>query len=201
MIVSLEGKFVAMTYDYVEVVVGGVGYGLSISRHTYEQIGNVKEGRLFTHQQLSDKGQFICGFSSLGERKLFQLLISVAGVGPSLALMVLSTYSPRQLQGFIQAKEVSRLQQVKGVGKKTAQRIVLELSDKVAEVSGLAEEKGQGVLVDEAAAVEALMALGVGRAVAQRSVRQGIEELAKEGAKKPELELLLKRALAKIEKG
>ena len=107
---------------------GGIGYWLNISLQTFSQIGDRAEVRLYTHFVVREDAQLLYGFSTKAERELFRLLISVSGVGGNTARMILSTYSPRELQGIITAGNAVLLKNVKGLGLKTAQKIIVELS-------------------------------------------------------------------------
>ena len=150
---------------------GGIGYWLNISLQTFSQIGDRAEVRLYTHFVVREDAQLLYGFSTKAERELFRLLISVSGVGGNTARMILSTYSPRELQGIITAGNAVLLKNVKGLGLKTAQKIIVELSGKLmapgADDGGT--QPGTGGSFDEALA--ALSMLGFARAPAEKVLR------------------------------
>ena len=155
---------------------GGIGYWLNISLQTFSQIGDRAEVRLYTHFVVREDAQLLYGFSTKAERELFRLLISVSGVGGNTARMILSTYSPRELQGIITAGNAVLLKNVKGLGLKTAQKIIVELSGKLmapgADDGGA--QPGAGGSFDEALA--ALSMLGFARAPAEKVLRGVLRE-------------------------
>lgn len=142
------------------VDVGGVGYAVRISLQTYTQIKDLQRVKLFTHFQVREDAHVLFGFFEVSERELFELLISVSGVGGNTALMILSSMSPGELAAVFQKQDVNALKRVKGIGAKTAERLVLELKDKIAPGMATATPKGKSEVVrDEALA--ALLQLGM----------------------------------------
>ena len=168
----LVGRFYNCMPTSVEIDVGGIGYGVSISLSTYEQIKQKNEGKLYTHLHISDSAHVLYGFASTQEKYMFLQLISVSGVGPSIALAALSTYSAEELVDLIQTEQTSRIQQIKGIGKKTAQRLVLELSDKLAHSNIQSPRRGGATPSLQEEALQALLALGLSRAEAERNIAQ-----------------------------
>ena len=128
----IKGTVAEVAPAYAVIDVGGVGYYLHISLETYSAIEHETETRLYVHYVVREDAQLLYGFSTKVERELFRLLISVSGVGGNTARMILSTYSPRELQGIITAGNAVLLKNVKGLGLKTAQKIIVELKDKAA---------------------------------------------------------------------
>ena len=126
----IKGTVAEVAPAYAVIDVGGVGYYLHISLETYSAIEHETETRLYVHYVVREDAQLLYGFSTKAERELFRLLISVSGVGGNTARMILSTYSPRELQGIITAGNAVLLKNVKGLGLKTAQKIIVELSGK-----------------------------------------------------------------------
>ena len=124
----IKGTVAEVAPAYAVIDVGGVGYYLHISLETYSAIEHETETRLYVHYVVREDAQLLYGFSTKAERELFRLLISVSGVGGNTARMILSTYSPRELQGIITAGNAVLLKNVKGLGLKTAQKIIVELS-------------------------------------------------------------------------
>ena len=153
-----------------------MGYYLHISLETYSAIEHETETRLYVHYVVREDAQLLYGFSTKAERELFRLLISVSGVGGNTARMILSTYSPRELQGIITAGNAVLLKNVKGLGLKTAQKIIVELSGKLmapgADDGGT--QSGAGGSFDEALA--ALSMLGFARAPAEKVLRGVLRE-------------------------
>jgi Holliday junction DNA helicase RuvA len=133
MIASVRGRVVTRLPGEVVIEAAGVGYRLAVSTETLRQVPAVgTEGRLLTHLVLRDDGMHLYGFSSESERELFLMLIGVQSVGPKVALAVLSGGGPRELLGAIATGDAARFQAVPGIGKRTAERIIVELREKVA---------------------------------------------------------------------
>lgn len=174
MITHLSGVLVAKSPTHVVVEVAGVGYGLSVSLLTSEQLPSPEAPvRLFTYLHLRDDRLELYGFAAAEERDLFELLIEVPGIGPRSAQTVLSGIPLRDLQEAICQGRANELTAVKGIGRKTAERIIVDLQDKVR----LAVSRGSGspaiggagsAMADEA--VLALVALGIGNGVARQAV-------------------------------
>ena len=155
----------------------GVGYALSISLNTYTAIQNKNEVRLFVYEVIREDAYQLFGFATRTERELFELLISISGVGGQTARMILSAFTPADLANIVQSEDVRSLKSVKGIGPKAAQRIIVELKDKMANFmgSGTASQTAEGAnvtvsspVVDEA--VQALAVLGFSPAPTQKVV-------------------------------
>ena len=174
----IKGTVAEVAPAYAVIDVGGVGYYLHISLETYSAIEHETETRLYVHYVVREDAQLLYGFSTKVERELFRLLISVSGVGGNTARMILSTYSPRELQGIITAGNAVLLKNVKGLGLKTAQKIIVELSGKLMTLgfddNGPQPATPDGGVVDEA--LEALVMLGFARGVAEKAVRAVVRE-------------------------
>ena len=127
----LSGTISELAPTHAVLDVGGVGYFLQISLQTYSEIEHSDRVKLFVHYVVREDAQLLYGFASKAERELFRHLISVSGVGGNTARMILSTYSPRELQGIIATENAVLLKNVKGLGLKTAQKIIVELSGKL----------------------------------------------------------------------
>jgi Holliday junction DNA helicase RuvA len=133
MIASVRGEVTVRRADHVVVECGGVGYRLAVSSHTMRSVPAAgEETLLHTHLVLRDDGMHLFGFASEEERELFLMLVGVQGVGPKVALAVLSGGSPRELTNAMAAGDAGRFQAVPGIGKRTAERIIVELREKVA---------------------------------------------------------------------
>ena len=131
MITHIQGKLTEKNPTNVVIDCNGVGYHLNISLHTYSQISNQENLRLFTHLHIKEDSHTLYGFSSLSEREIFRLLISVSGIGTNIARTMLSSLTPKQVREGIAIEDVVLIQSVKGIGLKTAQRVIIELKDKV----------------------------------------------------------------------
>jgi len=135
MIHHLNGRLVEKTPTYAVIECGGVGYQVHISLTTFERIGSNENIVLHTHMVVREDAQLLYGFSHPEERELFLLLIGVSGVGANTARMVLSAMDPETARQSIQMGDVDAMKSVKGIGAKTAQRIIIDLQDKVGAVS------------------------------------------------------------------
>ena len=178
MISYLRGKIAFKAPTQAVIDVGGVGYGISISLVTYDQLPIIgEEVLLFTHMHVREDRMELFAFADEGEREVFEMLIGVSGIGPSLALTILSGMSLRDLQEAIVHERVSELTGIKGIGKRTAERLVLDLRDKVSlsvDISEIETQNETGSAISEEAAM-ALMALGMTQSEARQAVRKAIE--------------------------
>lgn len=161
----------------------GVGYALSISLNTYTAIQNKNEVRLFVYEVIREDAYLLFGFATRTERELFELLISISGVGGQTARMILSAFTPADLANIVQSEDVRSLKSVKGIGPKAAQRIIVELKDKMANFmgSGTASQTAEGANVTESSpvvdeAVQALAVLGFSPAPTQKVVMQIVKD-------------------------
>lgn len=167
--------------------VGGVGYEINISLNTYSKIQSLSEGMLYTHLLIKEDAHQLFGFVDLSEKNLFQHLISVSGIGASTARVMLSYLKPEELAGAIVRGDTRSLESIKGIGKKTAERMVLELKDKLAKHP---LETNNSALINNTLqqdSLNALMALGISRQAASQALDKvlknhpdlGAEELIK----------------------
>lgn len=172
----LSGTISELAPTHAVLDVGGVGYFLQISLQTYSEIEHSDRVKLFVHYVVREDAQLLYGFASKAERELFRHLISVSGVGGNTARMILSTYSPRELQGIIATENAVLLKNVKGLGLKTAQKIIVELSGKLMApgADDVGAQPGAGGSFDEALA--ALSMLGFARAPAEKVLRGVLRE-------------------------
>ena len=171
MISHINGKLVEKTPTYVVIDCNGVGYKLNISLQTYSAI-QTENCKLLTHLAVKEDSHTLYGFFTSEERDLFRQLISVSGVGPSTARMILSTYSAEEIVNYIITADVPALQNVKGIGGKTAQRIIIDLKDKVGkgkETSDLLFTQDNTIKEE---ALSALLALGFTKKVAYKKMEQ-----------------------------
>ncbi|KAB7732639.1 Holliday junction branch migration protein RuvA [Rudanella paleaurantiibacter] len=175
MIAYLDGTLAYKEPTYAIIDVKGVGYAVHISLATYSTLpGGGDKVKLFTHHIFREDAQLLYGFASGDEKSLFQDLISVSGVGPNTALMALSALSPSDLRMAILSENVRVVQSIKGVGAKTAQRIILELKDKMKKAGvipdGPTYRQVAGANPVREEALAALMALGFQRPLAEKNV-------------------------------
>ncbi len=127
----IEGKIIEKTPAHLVLQAGGVGYFINISLFTYSSLQNLTEARIYLHQVVREDAHILFGFLERDERSMFRLLISVTGIGPNTARIILSSVSSREVELFILEGNVKAFQDVKGIGLKTAQRIIVDLKDKV----------------------------------------------------------------------
>jgi len=139
MIYYVKGNFVEKTATNVIVDCAGIGYDVQISLNTYADIEPLAEGLLFTYHLVREDAETLFGFSTKREKALFELLISVSGVGANTARVILSSLAPAEVEQAIMSEDAATLQGVKGIGAKTAQRIVIDLRDKVAKVAAASD--------------------------------------------------------------
>ena len=174
----IKGSVAELTPTGAVIEAGGVGYYLHISLQTFSEIEHASEARLWVHYLVREDAQLFYGFATRAERELFRLLLSVSGVGGNTARMILSTYSPRELQSIIATENAVLLKSVKGLGLKTAQKIIVELSGKMA-AAGLAPDEAPKAAAGSEAydeALAALVMLGFARAAADKAVTAVLKE-------------------------
>ena len=172
----IDGKLTFKCPAYVVIDAGGVGYHINISLHTYSLICDSERCKLFTWLHVKEDAHTLYGFFDEGERRLFLHLISISGIGPNTGRMMLSSITPVEIQNAIVSGNVSLIQRIKGIGPKSAQRIILELQDKL-------RKEGPDTLItapvtttakDEA--LSALVMLGFARNAAEKVLEQEINK-------------------------
>jgi Holliday junction DNA helicase RuvA len=194
MITYLNGDIVEKDPTYLVMEVAGIGYEVKISLNTYGHLKDASKTKLHTHLHIKEDAHTLFGFHEESEKKRFLDLISISGVGPSTALMVLSSLSAEELQSAIVNGDTKTISSVKGIGLKTAQRIILELKDKISKEDlldkavGISLNKGNTVKNE---ALSALATLGINKAAAEKS----IDRIMKEKDGNVSLEELIKLAL------
>jgi len=193
MISFLKGKLIHKEPAFVIIDVGGIGYQAMISLNTFSEIKDKEDIKLFTHLHVREDAHILFGFSNEQEKGMFLNLISVNGVGPSTAMMVLSSMSPNDLRNAILREDSATLQAVKGIGGKTAQRLILELKDKVKKeaIDSTTQSGGSQYNTMHREALTALMTLGISKAAAEKS----IDAVLKKSGNSLSLEDLVKMAL------
>lgn len=194
MIAFLKGKLVHRSPTYVVIDVNGIGYQVNISLQTYADIKEQENIILFTHLSIREDAHVLFGFSNETEKKLFQHLISVNGVGPGTAIVMLSYMNTQELKTAIVHEDATALQAIKGIGGKTAQRVIIDLKDKLKKESW--EESTPSVSVGphntlRKEALTALLTLGLPKAAAEKSV----DSVLKKSGNTITLEDLVKQAL------
>lgn len=170
MISHLSGKLVEKSPTDVVIECGGVGYFVNISLHTYSSISGNENIKLYTHLQVREDAHTLYGFFEKSEREIFRLLISVSGVGASIARTMLSSMSPMQIRDAIALNDVPAIQSIKGIGAKTAQRVILDLKDKVLKIYGIDEVSEHQDNTSKNEALSALEVLGFSRKQTEKLV-------------------------------
>ncbi|MGK0252773.1 MAG: Holliday junction DNA helicase RuvA [Mariniflexile sp.] len=193
MITHIQGKLVEKNPTDVVIDCNGVGYMLNISLHTYSQIPAGDHLKLFTHLQVKEDSHTLYGFSSLAEREIFRLLISVSGIGASIARTMLSSLTPKQVIEGIASSDVALIQSIKGIGVKTAQRVIIDLKDKVFKIYDIDEVSISKGNTNKDEALSALEVLGFVRKQAERVVDKII--MAQPDAN---IETIIKQALKNL---
>jgi Holliday junction DNA helicase RuvA len=188
----LQGVFTYKSPAQVYIEVNGVGYEVNISLNTYGAIQHIEKGKLYTYFQVKEDGHTLFGFFDRAEKEMFVLLISVSGVGASTARIMLSHMKPDEVQRAIAQGNVKLLESIKGIGKKTAERLVLELKDKVIKVSADSVIPVAASNSLQQDALNALIALGISKPIAESSIQKinltqpnitNLEELIKKALK------------------
>lgn len=175
----ISGKIADLAPTYAVIEAGGVGYYLNISLQTFSAIEAAESVRLYVHFTVREDAQLFFGFATKLERELFRMLISVSGVGGNTARMILSTYSTSELRNIIATENAVLLKNVKGLGLKTAQKIIVELSGKMLDLGVEGETFVTPAVADNAVqseAVSALLMLGFQKAASEKAVKAILSE-------------------------
>jgi Holliday junction DNA helicase RuvA len=193
MIAYLSGQFTYKSPATVYIEVGGIGYEVNISLNTYTEIQHMEKGTLYTYLQIKEDGHTLFGFANIAEKTMFVKLIGINGVGAATARIMLSSLKPDDITRAIVQNNTRLLEGIKGIGKKTAERIVLELKDKLNknEAANLNSSLIYNTLEQDA--LNALQALGIGRQQAENAVKKVISTEENQN-----LEHLIKKALQSI---
>jgi Holliday junction DNA helicase RuvA len=193
MIAHLQGKLVEKTPTQVVIDCGGVGYHVNISLHTYSLLPSADFIKLFTHLQIKEDAHTLFGFVEKSEREIFKLLLSVSGIGASIARTMLSSLDPKQITNAIASGDVVTIQSIKGIGSKTAQRVILDLKEKVLKLYDLDEVSMSQSNTNRDEALSALEVLGFVRKTSERIVEKIIKE-----APESSVEFIIKQALKNL---
>lgn len=179
----LRGLLAELTPTYAVVECGGVGYIVTISLQTYTQLEGREEVMVYVHHIVREDAEILYGFADRAERDVFRLLIGVSGVGGGTARMILSTYTPSELSNIITSENAVLLKNVKGLGLKTAQKIIVEIKDKMVGIDSGTKTAQKEILGNMSAgtenyseALQALSMLGFGKAASEKVLRKVIKE-------------------------
>jgi len=193
MITHIQGKLVQKNPTDVVIDCNGVGYLLNISLHTYSQIPDQENIKLYTHLQVREDSHTLFGFSSLAEREIFRMLISVSGIGASIARTMLSSLTPKEVREGIATENVDLIQSIKGIGLKTAQRTIIELKDKILKVYDIDEVSVSRDNTAKDEALSALEVLGFNKKQAERAIDKFIASVPQAN-----VETIIKEALKSL---
>lgn len=177
----LRGLIAELTPTYAVIECGGVGYIVTISLQTYSQLEGREEALVYVHHILREDSETLYGFADRAERDIFRLLIGVSGVGGGTARVILSTYTPAELANIISTENAVLLKNVKGLGLKTAQKIIVEIKDKVVGVGAAAAQRDVLENMNSGTeafseALQALMMLGFGKAASEKALKKIVKE-------------------------
>ena len=170
MITHIEGKLVEKAPTHVIIDCNGIGYFINISLHTFSQIPDQEAIKIFTHLQVKEDSHTLYGFISASEREIFRLLISVSGIGANTARTMLSSLTPKQIREGIAVGDVALIQSVKGIGLKTAQRVIIDLKDKILKIYDIDETSLTQNNTNKDEALSALEVLGFMKKQSERIV-------------------------------
>lgn len=173
MITRISGKLIEKQPTHVIIEANGIGYFINVSIHTSSKILDEIQLKLYTHLQIREDAHTLYGFISILERELFRLLISVNGIGANTARTMLSSLSPVQIKEAIAGEQVSVIQSVKGIGVKTAQRVIIDLKDKIIKLYGLDDTVSSSENnTNQLEALSALEVLGFNKKQSEKVVKQ-----------------------------
>lgn len=189
----IQGRLVELTPAYAVVEAANTGYFLHISLHTYTKLTKSEEAKLFIHQVIRDDAHLFFGFADKKERDIFRMLISVTGIGANTARMILSSLSPTEIEQAIFEGNVALLKSIKGIGTKSAQRVIVDLKDKIGKTAEIDEifATESNTLREES--LSALVMLGFSKASVQKVLDQILQQ-----EKEITVEELIKKALKKL---
>lgn len=188
MITYLNGRLIEKTPTVLVIECGGIGYEVKISLNTFSAIGKEESIKIFTQFVVREDAQILYGFKDREEREMFNLLVSVSGIGPSTGILMLSGLSPSEIAHAIVSEDVDTIKGVKGIGNKTAQRVIVDLKDKMLnfELSGENISSSSNTLRFDA--LTALVSLGFDKKSAEKAINKVMNE-------QDSVELLIKDAL------
>ncbi len=193
MITQIRGKLIEKNPTYVVLDCAGVGYFLHISLHTFSSLPNDEAVTLYTHLSIREDAHTLFGFISKTEREVFKLLISVSGVGSSIARTMLSSMTSQEIQQAIASENVALIQSVKGIGAKTAQRVIVDLKDKILKTFDMEAISVDSNNTHKEEALSALEVLGFQRKQSEKVILAILKE-----QKEASVEKLIKLALKNL---
>ena len=193
MITQVTGKLIEKNPTYVVIECSGVGYEINISLHTFSQLGSDEHLKLYTHLQIREDAHILFGFFTPIERSVFRLLLSVSGIGASTARTMLSSMDPQQIQTAVASENINAIKSIKGIGLKTAQRLILELKDKMLNLVGNDEIQIPISNTIKEEALSALEVLGYTRKSSEKMIDNIIQHQPESS-----VEELIKAALSKL---
>ena len=193
MIAHIQGKLVEKTPTEVVIDCNGVGYHINISLHTYSLIPVAETIKLFTYLQIKEDAHSLFGFVEKSEREIFKMLLSVSGIGASIARTMLSSLEPKQIIQALAVGDLATIQSIKGIGSKTAQRAILDLKDKVLKLYDIDEVSMSQSNTNKDEALSALEVLGFNKKIAEKVVDKIIVQDAT-----ATVESLIKQALKNL---
>jgi Holliday junction DNA helicase RuvA len=193
MITQIKGRLEEKSPTHVVIDCQGIGYEVNISLHTYSQLGQDENIKLFTHLQIREDSHTLFGFFTPMERSVFRLLLSVSGIGASTARTMLSSLEPQQIQRAIVNEDLATIKSIKGIGLKTAQRVLIELKDKMMSLFEGEEIQSFANNTIKEEALSALEVLGYSRKQSEKVIDNAIQ-----AAPESSVEELIKAALNKL---
>ncbi|MGQ2982828.1 Holliday junction branch migration protein RuvA [Flavobacterium sp.] len=193
MIAHLQGRMVEKTPTGVVIDCNGVGYDVNISLHTYSLLPDSENVKLYIFLQVKEDSHTLFGFVEKAEKELFKLLLSVSGVGAGTARTMLSSLEPKHIINSIASGDVGTIQSIKGIGTKTAQRVILDLKDKVLKLYDLGEVSVPGYNTNKDEALSALEVLGFNKKLAEKVIEKIVKDDSAAG-----VETIIKQALKNL---
>ncbi len=193
MITHLKGKLIEKNPNHAIIECNGLGYILTISLHTFSSIPDQENIKLFTHLSIREDAHILYGFADKIEREIFKLLISVSGVGPSTAITMLSSMNSEEIQQAIGSEDVEKIRSVKGIGIKTAQRVIVDLKDKILKTYEFSEDLSVSNNTIKNEALSALEILGFSRKKVDKAIQVILQD-----SPNIKLEELIKKALKNL---
>jgi holliday junction DNA helicase RuvA len=193
MIAHIQGKLVEKNPTDVIIDCSGVGYHINISLHTYSLLPNTEVIKLYTYLQIKEDSHTLFGFVEKSEREIFKMLLSVSGIGASIARTMLSSLDPKQIIQAIAGGDVAIIQSIKGIGNKTAQRAILDLKDKVLKLYNLDEISAVGYNKSKEEALSALEVLGFVRKTSEKMIEKIVKDYPD-----ATVEMIIKQALKNL---
>ena len=172
----IKGSVISLTPAGLVIEAGEIGYFVHISLTTYSQLHGSEKAKIFLHQVVREDAHILYGFFEQTERELFRMLISVSGIGPNIAVMMLSSHKPEELRQAILSENVGLLKNIKGIGIKTAQKVIIDLKDKIGKISGSDSLFRLGENPVRSEAIAALEMLGFNKKAVEKLIDQVLTE-------------------------